>query len=94
MHPARTPGAFPLLEPPEQIAGPLDPTLVTLDFDDDGLVDLADLANDGTLTLRRGTATGVGTPQRLALADADFPDIDAWYSRSTAATSIRTRDEL
>lgn len=39
--------------------------MALLDFDADGLLDIAGLATDGTLALQRGTETGFATMQKI-----------------------------
>ena len=58
---------FPLLEPPEQVAGPIGSELAVLDYDGDGLADIAGLEGDGVLTLRLGTPTGFAAATTLSL---------------------------
>jgi hypothetical protein len=97
--------AFPLLEPPYQLDGPIGPTLAVLDYDADGFLDIAGLGHDGTLTLRRGTSTGFTVAQTLgmpggsyarALVAADLDgdgrdDLLAAYAQSATVVLIRGR---
>jgi hypothetical protein len=97
--------AFPLLEPPYQVDGPIGARLAALDYDADGLVDIAGFDNDGMMTLRRGTLTGFANPQTLAVpavgytpaivvGDLDGDDIDdlvVAYGQSAEVVLIRGR---
>ncbi|MCA1686996.1 MAG: VCBS repeat-containing protein, partial [Planctomycetia bacterium] len=97
--------AFPLVEPPQLVAGPIGPTLATLDYNGDGFVDIAGLGTDGTLVLRLGTATGFAPPQSLTLPGGGYAsalvagdltgdgrdDLVAAFGQSASVVLIRGR---